>query len=244
MFFPLASCMLFLPVISFVHRCLPLAVPVCPQSSISLPSIRWDFLFTWLIPSRYIPARLGSPCASVPGNPASRGGFARLSPLRGAHWSHGALPAASCCACVRAGALGKGCAGVSRSLWLPAAFSLCLAFAAQLGGSLLPPAARVGSTLLLPQPGGGWGGSRPRASCPCPALRVGNAPGSLGGGVREQRLLLQGGAAAGAAGAESEQFRDGQGNEMLDLRQGERFQNRKRGEGFLCSLLPLELSLV
>lgn len=44
--------------------------------------------------------------------------------------------------------------------------------------------------------------------------------------------LLQGGVAAGAAGAESEQFRDGQGNELVDLRQGERFQNRKGGRDF------------
>lgn len=40
----------------------------------------------------------------------------------------------------------------------------------------------------------------------------------------------------GAAGAESEQFRDGQGNEMVDLRQGERFQNRKEGRDFLSAV--------
>lgn len=238
MFLTLASCMFFLPVISFVHRCLPLAVPVCLQSSISLPSIRWDFLFTWLIPSRYIPAALGSPCASVPGNPASREGFACLSPLGRDHWRHGSLPARLLHPAVPAWGQGLwakavgGCRGAS-----PAPLSLCLAFAAELGDFLLPPAAEGHQHLVaFAAQAVNGAGSWPCCEMPVPAL--------CSKALCWSSRLLQGGAAAGAAGAESERFRDGQGNEMVDLRQGERFQNRKRGEGFLCSLLPLELSLV
>lgn len=119
MFFPLASCMFFLPVISFVLWCLPLAVPVCPQRSMSLPSICWDFVFTWLIPSRYIPAQLSSPCASVSGNPASRGGESLLVPSQGRSTGVTAPSPLPCCIlrCLDEGrALGKTVLEASDSL--------------------------------------------------------------------------------------------------------------------------------
>lgn len=93
MFLPLASCMFFLPVISFVHRCLPLAVPVCPQRSMSVPSICRDFLF----PNGYIPAQLNSPCASVSGNPASREGDRLLVPSQGRSAGVTAPSLLACC---------------------------------------------------------------------------------------------------------------------------------------------------
>lgn len=70
-------------------------------------------------------------------------------------------------------------------------------------------------------------GKAPGRAVKCPCLALG-ARKALCWSSR----LLQGGAAAGAAGAQSEQFGDGQGNELVDLRQGERFQNRKGGRDF------------
>lgn len=55
--------------------------------------------------------------------------------------------------------------------------------------------------------------------------------------------MLQGGAAAGEDGSSQNRCRDGQGNEMVDLRQGERFQNRK-GSVFLSAVVSTSVSSV
>lgn len=81
--------------------------------------------------------------------PAGKG-TACLSPLRGDPLKSQhplCLPDASCCAWMRAGDLGK---EVSRSLLLPAPFSLCLDFAAELGDFFLPPAARSSAPRCFP----------------------------------------------------------------------------------------------
>lgn len=55
--------------------------------------------------------------------------------------------------------------------------------------------------------------------------------------------VLQGGAAAGEDGSSQNRCRDGQGNEIVDLRQGERFQNRK-GSVFVSAVVSTSVSSV
>lgn len=229
MFLPLASCMFFLLVISFVHWCLSLAVPVCPQRNMSLPSICRDFLFTWLIPSGYISAQLSSPCASLSGNAASREGDTCLSRLRGDPLESRhppCWPAASCCAWMRAGGLGKDCMRVLRSLWLPAPLSLCLAFAAELGDFLVPPAARVISALLLSQHAGWIRKPRgPAAKCPYPMLWAQKA-------LCWSSRLMQGRSVCGGGRSRVRTVQRWAGKwDGWLLRQGEWFQNRRQGGG-------------
>lgn len=233
MFFPLASCMFFLPVISFVHRCLPLAVPVCPQSSISLPSIRWDFLFTWLIPSRYIPAQSRSPCAAVAGNAASREGTACCSSLGGDPLEssplHPAVPGSGQRLWAKAV---RGCRGASLLPFLCARLLQQSReipfFPRQRGWSA--PCCRAGTGVKEESSG--------RGEMPVPGA------GSSGGVVLLEQPAAAGRSGCGGGGSTVRTVQRWAGKWAGWLEARWTISEQEGGEGFLCSLIPLELSLV
>lgn len=231
MFFSLISCMFFLRVFSFVHQCLPLAVPICLQAlAFSLPSIRWDFLFTWLIPS------IGT-------SPLSHALLALLfqetQPAgKGTRWSHGSFPTRL----LHPAASGRGRVLLAKTVWRHrgARYSLlpllhAWLFAGGLGGFLRPPMCWGSSEGLMAPHGfpSTWEEAR---NLPAPLQKPRDQALLSPKPLRRSSRLLQGGAAAGAAGSSQNRCRDGQGNEMVDSRQGERFQNRKGGSVFTSAV--------
>lgn len=213
--------MFFLPVVPFVHPCLPFAVPVSLQGGIFSPLHPLGFPFHLTHPLSVHPPLSHALLALLfqETQPAGKGTDLLLvpfggDPLKSRLPPH--LPTASRCAWTRQGVLGKDCRGAWRTPLFPAPLSFSV-LGFRSGGR--------GGFLLPQHMGGKQETSRPLQKPRDQALP---SPKPL----RRSSRLLQGGAAAGAAGRRVRTVAE-PGREMrwLTRRQGEWFQNRTGGGG-------------
>lgn len=239
--FPLVSCTFLLLVISFVHPCLPLAVPICLQSGIFSALYPLGFPFHLTHPLSVHPCSVTLSLGGWSRKPSQQGREPLAHPLREVM----ALSPLSCCISLHlgeAGGFGHGlCGGVEEPGNPCSHFSMpgfCSGAGSFLASSHMQ-GRQQGAHSPLPIPQHEGERRKPPSSAPVKA----SGPGAVVSEAAAPEQPVAAGRSGCGGGKQQSQngCRDGQGNEMVDSRQGERFQNRKGGERFhVCSPFLLQ----